>query len=197
MAGAGSRSKGGNAKPKDFRLYAGGGTVSGSMGVRKPTTQSHLLNTPRGTPERNAMAAWYRQDRANSVAARAATAKATAKTEDRVFNPYTGITIHGEGGPQRQIRIPQARFTAARNAKAKELRAERAGKVLERGGTLQYKPSGAKGKTVNVSRVSLGLQFTDAATGRRVRKSPMMGKSAINLTGQAIGHSGAKVVRAR
>lgn len=77
----------------------------------------------RGTPDRLARAAAYRDERANSRIGREALAKATGSTKDHTM--VNGTIIKGTPGNAPQARISTARFTAARNAKAAQLRDQR------------------------------------------------------------------------
>ncbi len=70
----------------------------------------------RGTPERAAMAKYYREDRANTVAAKAALAKATATTH----NPVTTQGVELTGKPGNAPHIAAGKFNVPTELKVPE-----------------------------------------------------------------------------
>ena len=120
------------------------------------------------TPEGRAILAdRLRSERAQRRAGIATTPAEPWYHTGSIDSPGTGAEIHGEGGPQRQNPIPQARFTAARKSKAQEIRAQRAA------ARTQQEPGAASGpkRLSEPARMTLTraryLRDYDAAAGRR------------------------------
>lgn len=127
-----------------------------------------------------------------------------------VKSPGTGVTIRGEGGPQRQIATPQARFTAKRLEKARELRASRstpaptpqapqpvrakapaAERIKAIYDKLERRAVGDKG--ANVGRVQSRV---DAAAGRFQKlPSKLQAEAANRIIGGNVSKSGADARR--
>ena len=119
-----------------------------------------------------------RAERSRNMTPREASVNAPAPTSEPWVHtgsrksPGTGAEIYGEAGPQRQIKAPTARFTAARMERAKALRAERAAK------NPQAAPVAAK-PTTKATKAKTPRAATPKS-GAKVK--PVKGEVALSLT---------------
>ncbi len=96
LATRGKISSAGGGKERGRALAARSKAAVGKAMSRTTRAIEHAKAAGRGTPERAAMAKYYREDRANTVAAKAALAKATASTRNPVITQ--GVELTGKPG---------------------------------------------------------------------------------------------------
>ena len=113
----------------------------------------------RGTPERMAMAKYYREDRANTVAAKAALAKATASTR----NPVTTQGVELTGKPGNAPQIAASKFKVPTELKVPEK--VRAAALAKSNATMREQARAAGWVKVNPKKVREQADKARAAKG--------------------------------
>ncbi len=154
-----SSASGAKERGKALAAKSKGAVARAVAKARAGKSKSSVKAKGRGTPERAAMAKYYREDRANTVAAKAALAKATASTH----NPVTTQGVELTGKPGNAPHIAAGKFKVPTELKVPEN--VRAAALAKSNATMREQARAAGWAKVNPRKVREQAEKARAAKG--------------------------------